>query len=317
MRRMPVDLSHKASNLGFVCVCLVVFMHIHCPWEGGGINQLAVPFFFLMSGYFLAAHTEEAGWYRLAVQKRMRTLLIPLFLWCVLWTGYSIAIAAALNLHAGRSLTANLLTGWGSLRYLALDITRTPAMGPLWYVRCLFLFVLISPAVVALVRKLKFGALLVTGASYVTYASYGRVVGSNIDFLSYGFSLEGLSYFSFGIYLQLSQHPLSVSAGKGAVAFATGLVAYWFGITELSILLMIVGLWGLMPSRPLPKILTSNTFPIYLIHMFVLLLAGSGKISSPIISIAVGVGAVLVSLIVAVAMKKLLPRTSSILFGGR
>ena len=310
------EISAKFSNMGFLCVCLVVTMHVHCPWEGGGINQLAVPFFFAMSGYFLAAHVDEKGWYGAAVRKRARTLLLPLFAWCGLWLLYAVPIALLLNHHAGRPLFSNLLTGWGILRYAALDLTCTPAMGPLWYVRCLFFFVLVSPLMVALIRRLGVVALIPVCMVYLAYALYVRAYGV-VDVFSYGFSLEGLFYFTIGLYLRMRNHLLDVSSPAGAVLFGLGLFVYWLGCVEFAIPLTIVGLWGLMPTRPFPKVLTQNTFPIYLIHMFVLLFFGSTKIANPFVAIGVGCMAIVVSLFVAMVLRKLLPRTASLLFGGR
>ena len=306
-------ISARFANMGFVSVCLVVLMHVHCPWEGGGISQLAVPFFFAMSGYFLASHVEEKGWYVRALSKRIRTLLVPLFAWCVIWMLFTIPIALMLNVRAGRDLFANILTGWAMLRYLALDITRTPALGPLWYVRGLIFFVIVSPAIVWLIRRTGFFVLIVLGGVYYTYAT----MGTNVSFLSYGFSLQGIFYFSVGLFLRMKQVSLNLGLMIGAPVFCIGLLAYCMGWTELSIVLMIVGLWGLMPTRRFPRFLVANTFPVYLMHMFILLLFGSGKIASPSLAIGVGIIVVVVSVAVAEAIRRFAPSLSVILWGGR
>ena len=215
------DISTKFANMGFVCVCLVVLMHVHCPWEGGGINQLAVPFFFAMSGYFLATHVDERGWYARALSKRVRTLLVPLFAWCVIWMLFTIPIALILNVRAGRDLSVNILTGWGMLRYLALDVTRTPALGPLWYVRCLLFFVIVSPAIVWLIRRSGFFVLMVLGCVYYAYSA----MGTNFSFLSYGFSLEGVFGFSAGLFLRMKQVSLNLNPIVGVPLFGAGLLA--------------------------------------------------------------------------------------------
>ena len=312
---MSIDkrISAKFANMGFVCVCLVALMHVHCLWEGGGINQLAVPFFFAMSGYFLAVHVEEDEWYAKALSKRLRTLVVPLFAWCLIWALVTIPLAIALNVRAGRELSANILTGWGTLRYFALDITRTPALGPLWYVRCLFFFVVVSPVIVWLIRKVGFVSLLVLGCLYYVYSACGEV----IDFLSYGFSLEGIFYFSTGLYLHMKHVPLNIGPMIGVPLFACGVSIYVMGLTELSIPVMIVGLWGLMPTRRLPRVLIENTFPIYLMHMFVLLLFGTARISSPMAAVGIGMLAVVLSITIAEAMRRVSPVAVRILYGGR
>ena len=307
------DISAKFANMGFVCVCLVVLMHVHCPWEGGGINRLAVPFFFAMSGYFLGTHVDETGWYVRALKKRFKTLVVPLFLWCVIWAVFTVPLAVVLNIRAGRDLFANVLTGWGVLRYFALDITRTPALGPLWYVRCLFFFVIVSPAIVCLIRRIGIMALMILGSIYYIYSA-GRI---NISFFSYGFSLEGVFYFAVGLYLQMKHVSLNLGPMTGIPVFGVGLLLYYIGCVEASIAVMIVGLWGAMPVKRFPQMLTRNTFPVYLIHMFVLTLFGSGKVDFVPLAIGMGLAAVVISIIIAEGIRKMVPEFGSMLYGDR
>ena len=312
---MNIDsaISAKFSNMGFVCVCLVVLMHVHCPWEGGGINRLAVPFFFAMSGYFLSRHVDERGWYGKELRKRIRTLLVPLFAWCILWALVTVPLAIVLNIRARRVITSNLLTGWGALRYLALDITNTPAMGPLWYVRCLFLFMVISPMIVWMIRKIGVLSLFVFGSLYCVHFGNGLMN----RFLSFGFSLEGLFYFSAGLFLGMRHIPLRISPFVGVILLCVGLLVYLWGWIIASIPLMIAGLWGLMLTKRMPKVLVANTFPVYLMHMFVLLAFGSGKIASPVLVILVGVVAITISVVLAEALRIMMSRFAMSIFGGR
>lgn len=307
------DISAKFANMGFVCVCLVVLMHVHCPWEGGGINQLAVPFFFVMSGFFLAAHVDEKGWYARALRKRLRSLVVPLFIWCVLWAFFTIPLAVALNMRSGRELYANLLTGWGAFRYLALDITRTPALGPLWYVRCLFLFVIISPVIVWLIKRTHFLCLLIFGGMYIAYS---RLCG-NVSFFSYGFSLEGLFYFAIGIYLRMRDFSLEIRPKMGIFLFGFGVFLFLMVSRFMSIAIMIVGLWGMIPSWRFPRVLITNTFPVYLVHMFVLLLFGNERIRSVPLAVGVGLSAIALSVFAAETIRRTMPRMSQFLWGGR
>ena len=111
--------------------------------------------------------------------------------------------------------------------------------------------------------------------------------------------------------------PLALNPILGIVIFCGALLAYLNGLIVLSIALMIVGLWGGMPARRFPRILTSNTFPVYLLHMFVLVLFGNGKITSPLISIGVGAVAIAVSIAVAELLRKLMPKLAECIFGNR
>lgn len=97
---IPPAISYKLANLGFVCAILVVFIHIiHpvyekfnptwwvCTFLQGSISCIAVPFFFVASGYFFAGHLGEEGWWRKGLRKRIGTLLVPYFLWNALFFG--------------------------------------------------------------------------------------------------------------------------------------------------------------------------------------------------------------------------------------
>lgn len=69
------DVSRKIANMGLVCALLVVVIHLeNVPQDVGSLSWAvhyflryilavaAVPYFFLVSGYFLAAHANERGW---------------------------------------------------------------------------------------------------------------------------------------------------------------------------------------------------------------------------------------------------------------
>ena len=50
------------------------------------VCPIAVPFFFVASGYFLGVRAwSGCGWGGNAMRKRIKTLLIPYFFWCVCW----------------------------------------------------------------------------------------------------------------------------------------------------------------------------------------------------------------------------------------
>lgn len=79
---IDISLSNKFRNMAFVCAVLIVFLH----FPGGrwfrtvmsaGVPQIAVPYFFLSSGYFCVSHAGEREWWRAAMRKRVGSLLVP------------------------------------------------------------------------------------------------------------------------------------------------------------------------------------------------------------------------------------------------
>lgn len=85
---LPVGkaLSAKMANMSFVCAVLVVFMHVGSLVPAGSfpwffiepfheiLGDMAVPYFFMASGFFLAGHMEEPEWYPWEMKKRFRSL---------------------------------------------------------------------------------------------------------------------------------------------------------------------------------------------------------------------------------------------------
>ena len=147
--RLTQSLSNKFANMSFVCAVLVVGQHVmrvhswHSPsWFAFqfvdlGIARIAVPYFFLASGYFLAGHVGEDGWHKRALVKRLFSLVMPFLVW-------NFAYLICLNHFTFASV----------VRALGLNPFMSPELGVTWYVRSLLLLVLISPVVVKIVGKL-------------------------------------------------------------------------------------------------------------------------------------------------------------------
>lgn len=62
------EMSNKISNMSFLCAVFVAIIHSQAPGLWGdflkeGICRVAVPFFFIVSGYFLSRHFNDDSWY--------------------------------------------------------------------------------------------------------------------------------------------------------------------------------------------------------------------------------------------------------------
>ncbi len=145
--------SERIRALGFLFACLVV--PIHCTSFGEGsatgwarimqlvgtntVSCLAVPWFFVVSGFLLFAKAPapfRVSWWRKAVVRRMATLGVPYLLWNTVYYAFKVATG-----RYGFDLThcAEQITGW-------TFSGTSPACGQFWYVRCLFVYVLCAPA---------------------------------------------------------------------------------------------------------------------------------------------------------------------------
>lgn len=164
------ETSRKVKNLGLLCSILVVAYHVEWPKEvpfslgwfvyqgiADGLARMAVPFFFVVSGFFLARHCGEKGWWLRETRKRARSLLQPFFLWslaALLVSLLSPVIDGMLTKHLAE--TSSRLPRLADLpRFFGLDFSRYPLNYPLWYLRCLFVLVFLSPVLEHLVAAVR------------------------------------------------------------------------------------------------------------------------------------------------------------------
>lgn len=146
------NLSNWIRVVSFVCALLIVPIHAsfigRAEMSGAtywtmkilsdGICRVAVPWFFVVSGFFLALTYKG---YLLLLKKRFKTLYIPFVMWNIIYFGFQ------------------LLNGKGfahaPARILGHDPFEQVACMQFWYLKTLFVVFLFSPIFIWLVRKLK------------------------------------------------------------------------------------------------------------------------------------------------------------------
>ena len=338
--------SQKIKNMSLLCAAFVVSIHIGIPGEldsplwlvhqlvVDGIARIAVPFFFVVSGFFLAAHFNETGWWGRELKKRLSSLVIPFFVWSLLFVISLMLGSIITDLLTHRPLGTGgaiecIITNW--LKIPGVYLTKCPILGPLWYVRCLFFFVLAAPIISKCVTKFKYTWLIACFAALLVYTHLLNPTFQG--FFNYGFSLSGLFYFSVGIFIQLAK-PKALPT-KLAIVFGIVGIALWIAKTiclashdgsalgKLFVPFLLVATWHFMPAKRLPDWLTSCSFPIFLMHEFFFpyvhfavkhLPAQYIPFVEPTINFIVGFfGSIAVTLL----LRKHLPGTSRVLFGGR
>jgi len=352
MQALAPETSRKLANMSFLCSLLVVVIHVWSPPQVGspawwiysmtGFRNAAVPFFFLMSGYLLAGHIGEDGWWKRESFKRVRTLLAPYLLWSVLWVLFLLVRQVIDNAAHGVALAQGLGALLTDRSLLGLNLFLFPPLPTLWYVRSLMLLVICSPV---LLWALKKGRWLVLGLAFVKLFFYkGGVVGTWHCFVDHGLSLGFVFYFLFGMALRqgLVFVPRLNRAAVGIAALLIQVVVYgaqaFMGLDRLAglpgpfrfaylrletvdTLLWMYFLWSVMPVRKLPSVLAGTSFAIYLVHWFVL--EGLWQhyayeiprtVCELLMSFAVGI---LGTLTVVLLMQRFAPRVSSVLFGRR
>ena len=335
--------SNKIANLGVIGALMVVLIHVPKSAVGAatvfykimpdGFLGTAVMMFFAISGFLLAGHLDEKGWWLRENQKRWRTLLVPYLILNLFWFGVMLAYHAIGSSNGGLSEYA---FSWRGL-FAAIGIAPgesggNPIVGPLWYVRCLLLTVLTLPVFMPIVRR---GRTCAFGLCALLYAVHIAISGHGGFAFGSVYRLQGVAYFLLGIAFRLYGIP-KASLKAGLLFLALGLTAsatMVFGagvpqrIANWSVKpLTFVAMWSLAPETPWPKLLTRNSFAIYSLHYFLVhpswLICGHLGIhnqvfGNPLVYLMFPVVTFASIILFAETLRRHLPRVATIVLGGR
>ena len=339
--------SRKIAVCGFVCAIMVVFIHAGCPQAPGsdgwwfwavftaGICRISVPFFFVVSGYFIGRRLAEPGWWSAAVYKRFRTLFCPYIVFAVCFAVYLLVLAFALKATGGVYASSHLTFSGGRLiRVFGLDLTRWPELVPLWYVRSLILYFLLLPFFLLrgkwtslALPSVLFGLAVVLQSGYLKWGPAVRCFTSGLSVWGMAFFLAGtwLARFADGRWTRKGLGGLCLLIGAGLVAATIlAMLAKWpyaTGIRYASVPFLLYGFWSLMPELKLPAWLEGVSFPIFVLHPFFVRLFNvvTGLVndaSVPVVLARVAI-ALAASILVTRLLKRFAPAAGEFLFGGR
>lgn len=313
---MKFDASLVFARLSFIGACLIVALHID---QASGfmapIYRAAVPLFFMMSGYWLVGHIEKKGWWKDALKKRVKTLLIPYFFWITATLGVLMALKFV------GSLVGLPVTDVYSWRYIVDSYGWNLCKGVpanMWYVRCLYIFVILSAGVVALVRKSWVAGIVLAVVSMLLPRFVHLPWEGN--FWYFGFNAVGFGWFVIGMILRLEKSDkLLITIGKWGGA------AIMPGYALNSVPLVIIGLVGVAYYLPIPKSWGSLSFPIFAQHglVWLILIYGfrlvrlDGYLTSVTGYLIAIVLTVAVCVTLTVLLHKLVPRIANLIYGGR
>lgn len=225
-------LSQKLKAFSWMGALLVVLIHIPHPFYGDrslsywivdvfldSITRFAVPFFFCCSGLLLARDYESSfKWWMTSVLKRAKSLLLPYLIANGIMTLYRIlrTVVGGYVFDRGADVVVveilhvfNKAIGWNLMFF--------PLVGSTWFIRNLFILVLISPVLFYALRNRRCVgviALCLFGALWMSPLS-------DIQFFRLGFSLEALFWFSLGAVVGVKRASYVFSKDKRVAVLGT------------------------------------------------------------------------------------------------
>lgn len=224
---IPTETSRRITSLRFLLIVLVVFIHnnftaesiLKSAEENGfapfafsngfigiwiqrfiseGIALCAVPLFFMFSAYLQFMKNDKFG---TLLKKRTKSLLVPYFLWPVLNLGLYVGLKLALSKVApslfGRPgyvpqmewKAADWFHAFFGYENMNEGRTFGGFVGQMWFVRDLFILILLSPLLRLCVHKFPFCTLLAVSFFYFGDVRPFFVAG------------QALFYYTLGLYL--------------------------------------------------------------------------------------------------------------------
>lgn len=313
MNKISNQDSQTISLLRFPLATMIVVLHsmnvenmnVNIPWElynapfetsvldilrvllSRVLGHIVVPCFMFISGYLFFTKFEQWDWhlYKKKLQSRIKTLFIPYILWNIipvlislLWLHHRNLISNYLN----KILETGILNMFWSYRGLN-DISffnvhffyiGAPFNTPLWFLRDLIIFTLISPLIFMGVRKMFFPILAIlilwalNGGNADIYALMWFYIGA-------GFNIKNISISKFNIDLSKIIIPVFFfSSCIKLFTFHEGDMVLWEKIINTLSILSGISTTFIIASKikwklsdKYKKYIASSSFLIYVLHM--------------------------------------------------
>lgn len=296
------------------------------------LSAIAVPIYFIISGYYLYRKSDYSpSNYRKNVKKRFATLVVPYLIWnliAVIWIWIKQSISGDSTLAGFTDSLVALVRFAGR---------NGPANIPLWYVRDLCFFVLISPILYKLAKSWwRLAVLVVLAALWVAE------IGTRF---TYG-GFAGILFFYVGLYLTANKVDIAgffKTMQKQYYSIVITYIAFTFCCTAwrdclpnivqcinliMGILtfLMVITKYADKLMRTEQCSLSRHSFFIFCMHgLFTSTVVGvlnrstihCSALSYPIIALLIISGSIALLCLTSIIISKHFPKTYNLLSGGR
>jgi len=349
-------LSRKLRVISFILIVMVVFLHAHNingkgdmlnyyvqNFISNGITKVSVALFFVISGYlfFINIGIAEIDDFKRKIESRLRTVLLPYLLWS-LWGIIFFFILQSIPFSKS-FFNSDLIVDKSFQEILHILFVK-PLPYQLWFLRHLFLFVLLSPIIYFLGKNLRGAILLVIIAPLLL-----KIVEiPENDFIHN----RSFAYFCLGSFLGLhaKDRVKKIYPQWGIITLLLWLsLVTWRIIGDSQMLINdkiwrnfiqhveyfvgIFALWSFydylnhskaIESKKLPAFL-SFAFFLYVSHEPILTMLkkiglkvlGNGSTSQLVTYFSVPILTILLCISIGMLLKKVLPSLYSLLTGGR
>jgi surface polysaccharide O-acyltransferase-like enzyme len=359
---MQEKISRKITVLSFIAMICVVMIHSHaigtienpaswCVFIQSlfmrTATNWAVPFFFIVSGYFFASRNlnnfKKSGYFRL-MRKKYSSLFIPYILWALIGTVISVLLIVLNNYISSRGLFERTFLApegcWSKIDLL-FGVTYNGPKGnlALWYVMALLLIFLFSPILMVL-SKIHRTVLALVGIILSMVFSELPISFLSLKLGAIGWFCMGMGIAQLGIEKYKMQNWCFYAVGAGWVSIAILGALAASNLLEMEIvaeyllpvcsLLGILFWWGfydrvqILKKEKLPECFRM-TFWVYCLHgvitgwflASILFLLGKSEWVAMLASGVSICGSLIVSLVAGFLIKRQFPTIYGILSGGR
>lgn len=173
-----IEIYHNDKNFNWAAQTIISF----------GITRIAVPLFFIISGYLFFFTFNGNADFKVKIKKRIHTLLIPYLFWVLFGILFYYVLQSVPQTQS--FFTKKLIRDYDSVDFFnAIFVKMIPYQ--FWFISDLMVLTLLSPLLYIITKNLKHWFLLLV-------LPFWMLTIDNIFFTS-----ESLLFFSFGIYLSI------------------------------------------------------------------------------------------------------------------
>lgn len=232
-----ISFSTKVSLLSFILCCGVVSLHVKRPVLTSNslvecldfyvfLLQTCVPCFFMLSGYLFFRNYQSNRW-KSKLVSRIKSLLLPYLIWNVIYTFYLFLISYLGFYDGGGKSLINSDLCSVLVRCFNSDYS------PLWFIKYLMAFVVISPLMYYLLRSRLLGGVIIfvlLGINAWNYYSGAMHVPLHVNANNWIMFIYQYIFFAVGAYGALCYKDFVEGTSKNKSIISTLMLVALIGL---------------------------------------------------------------------------------------